>query len=62
MERELENKIFMFDDYKDKEEMEEKFGDNAAKMCFEIEEIKMSLKEDVGVYNTTDITKTTYGQ
>lgn len=24
MERELENKIFMFDDYKDKEEMEEK--------------------------------------
>lgn len=24
MERELENKIFMFDDYKDKDEMEEK--------------------------------------
>lgn len=24
MERELENRIFMFDDYKDKEEMEEK--------------------------------------
>ena len=43
----------------DKEEMEEEFGDNVANMCFEIEKIKMSLKEGAGVYNTIDITGTT---
>jgi hypothetical protein len=31
-------------------------------MCFEIEKIKMSLKEGVGVFNTIDITKTDSGQ
>ncbi|MBQ7409564.1 MAG: hypothetical protein IJV03_03295, partial [Alphaproteobacteria bacterium] len=35
---------------------------SATGMCFEIEEIKMSLKDGVGVYNTNDITKTNYGQ